>query len=130
MPNTPLKQILLVDDDENLVDALAEFLELAAAVKCYRLRSLSEVKGIWPKISESKPILAILDINLGAGEPSGVEVYHWLNGQGFRGQSFFLTGHAKDHPLVQQAIQIEGIKVFEKPMEIDRIIALVEEAAR
>jgi len=69
---------------------------------------------------------AILDINLGAHQPSGLDVYRWLKNHEYRGRILFLTGHAKDHPLVIEARRIEGVPVCEKPFDIGRLISLLE----
>jgi DNA-binding NarL/FixJ family response regulator len=122
------KTVLLIDDHEALLDSTKEFLELLVKVNCLCFLGLKELASGWADVSKAAPSLAILDINLGAGEPSGVDVYHWLHAQGFQGQIAFLTGHAKDHPLVKQAVQINGVKVFEKPMGIDDLTALVRES--
>jgi DNA-binding NarL/FixJ family response regulator len=116
--NMNKKTVLLIDDHEALLDSTKEFLELLVKVNCLCFLGLKELASGWADVSKAAPSLAILDINLGAGEPSGVDVYHWLHAQ----------GHAKDHPLVKQAVQINGVKVFEKPMGIDDLTALVRES--
>jgi len=125
--NMNKKTVLLIDDHEALLDSTKEFLELVVKVNCLCFRGLKDLTSGWADVSKAAPSVAILDINLGAGEPSGVDVYHWLRAQGFRGQIAFLTGHAKDHPLVKQAVQINDAKVFEKPMGIGDLTALVRE---
>jgi hypothetical protein len=70
--------------------------------------------------------LAILDVNLGGGQPSGVEAYRWLMGQSFAGRIVFLTGHARSFPDVAEAHAL-GVKVLEKPVPISCLLNLLDE---
>jgi hypothetical protein len=72
---------------------------------------------------------AVLDINLGPGEPTGVDAYHWLRSRGFSGRIIFLTGHAASHPLVREARLIGDAVVLEKPTGIDHLSSAIFEAA-
>jgi len=69
--------------------------------------------------------LALIDINLGAGQPSGVEVYRWLRARGFGGRIFFLTGHAMNSPFVAEAVRLGDAQVLSKPIRPDRLIRLL-----
>lgn len=119
-------KLLLVDDDENLLDALGEFFETAVGAKCLMLRGLNDLIARKQDVLDSV-VLAIVDINLGPGEPTGIDVYHWLRENRFPGKIVFLTGHAKDNPLVQEAVSIGETRVFSKPIEVDKLLSLVEE---
>jgi DNA-binding NarL/FixJ family response regulator len=72
---------------------------------------------------------AILDINLGQGEPTGIDAYHWLRSRGFSGRVVFLTGHAASHPLVREARLIGDAVVLEKPTGMDHLSSAIFEAA-
>jgi FixJ family two-component response regulator len=72
---------------------------------------------------------AVLDINLGAGEPTGIDAYHWLRSHGFSGRVIFLTGHAASHPLVREARLIGDAVVLEKPTRIGQLESAIFEAA-
>ena len=127
-----MRKILLVDDDPSLVEALADLLENASTVQCLPLRDMNSVvqheSEILARGPDGTPAfeLAILDINLGSGEPSGIEVYQWLCDHGFGGRVVFLTGHGKNHPQVREAYEISGAKVFEKPQDINKLLSWVE----
>jgi DNA-binding response OmpR family regulator len=69
--------------------------------------------------------LAILDINLGAGSPSGLAGYRWLREHEFAGRVVFLTGHARSHPLVAEASEIGDAVVYEKPMTAAQLRAIM-----
>jgi FixJ family two-component response regulator len=73
---------------------------------------------------------AILDINLGPGQPSGIDAYKWLRNNGYRGRIAFLTGHAGTHPLVIEATRIGDAEIFSKPVDPDQIQTIVAGARR
>jgi hypothetical protein len=61
--------------------------------------------------------LAILDVNLGAGNPSGVDAYRWLKQERFVGRVVFLTGHTHrpqpidpDLTIIYKPASIEGLR--------------------
>jgi FixJ family two-component response regulator len=125
-----MNQIILIDDDENLLNSLGDLLEIAADVRSLRFKGLSELIAKKSEVCRPESILAIVDINLEAGEPNGLDVYRWLRGSEFKGEIIFLTGHAKDHPAVQQASMVGDAQVFEKPMNVDELLAHVERLSR
>ena len=122
-----MQKVVLVDDDENLLGAFAEFLELAAGVKCLAFRGFNELAARKSDVCNGEVSLAILDINLGAGEPSGIDIYRWLREEKFAGKIVFLTGHAEDHPLVRDATTIGDASVFTKPVDIPKLLSLVNQ---
>jgi len=70
--------------------------------------------------------VVILDINLGPDRRSGIDAYAWLRDQGYKGRIVFLTGHASSPPLVVEAQRIGDAEIFAKPIEPDRLRAIVE----
>lgn len=69
--------------------------------------------------------VAILDVNLGEGQPTGVDAYEWLRAHSFAGSVVFLTGHAPTHPAVALAVK-SGARVLAKPIKIDELHALLK----
>jgi FixJ family two-component response regulator len=69
--------------------------------------------------------LAILDVNLGPGEPSGVDIYRWLKRKNYRGKIVFLSGHARTDPHIEEAGRIPGVYFFQKPLPFAQIEALI-----
>ncbi len=121
-----MRKILLVEDDENLLSSLSTFFEMAAGVECVTLMGFGAMMARKAEVLRADVGLAIIDINLGQDEPSGVDVYHWLRENHFSGQIVFLTGHAQDNPLVREATQIGEARVFAKPMDVEKLLALVK----
>ena len=113
----------LLDDDADLLEILAELLQ-EHGCRCLQARSLAELKALAPEVLEAD--VAVLDINLGSGAPTGIDAYTWLMSERFGGRILFLTGHAHAHPLVARAERLQRAAVLDKPIDggilIDRIL--------
>jgi DNA-binding NtrC family response regulator len=113
-----VRRILLLEDDDDLRASLRELLELLGA-QCTAVASVDEMK------QKERDVLgcdvALLDINLGRDVPSGIDGYRWLGSRQFRGSMVFLTGHARSHPLVEEAYRMAGVAVLEKPVTLDAL---------
>jgi FixJ family two-component response regulator len=117
---------VLLDDDVDFREALGELLELYRIT--YRgVGSLAELQEHADYVLSCS--IAILDINLGGGVPSGLDAHRWLLAHGFAGQVAFLTGHAHQTPIVQAATELPGVRVLQKPLSYDQLLALTREPA-
>ncbi|MDB4936723.1 MAG: hypothetical protein JWP87_3695 [Labilithrix sp.] len=124
---SPSRGVLILDDDADLREVLSEMLLASGASSCLAAGGLDELKA---RAREALACdLAILDINLGPGEPSGVDASRWLVGCGFGGRIVFLTGHASSHPLVVEAAQIAHSEILAKPLDGSRLVGLLQEHA-
>jgi DNA-binding response OmpR family regulator len=115
--------VLLVDDDDDLREVLREFLLGEGVVQCVTATSLAEVQSNVAAALAAG--LAIVDVNLGPGQATGVEVCRWLRAQGFAAPIVFLTGHAASDPRVIEALAMANARVLSKPIGIDEITRLV-----
>jgi FixJ family two-component response regulator len=116
-------RVLVLEDDDDLRAILCELLSLSGADACVGARSLEELRH---KSAEALGCeLALLDINLGAGVPSGLDAHRWLKDEGFAGRTVFLTGHARSHPLVREALELTHVQVLSKPIESKVLLELV-----
>lgn len=116
------RRILVLDDDADLRDALTDLLSLFGAA-CLALPSLAAMSAAPADVLACR--LAILDVNLGEGQPTGVDAYEWLRAHAFSGRIAFLTGHAPSHPAVARATA-SGVGVLAKPIESADLRALVD----
>lgn len=116
--------VLFVDDDADLCAVMKDMCRLLGAAECETLTSLAEVEGLGPNIQKFH--LTILDINLGSDQPNGVEVFHWLVDQGYRGRVVFLTGHAHDDPRALAAAAVSRTVVLSKPISTEALRQLIE----
>ncbi len=120
-------KVLLLEDDEDLRDALAELVTRLGGRGCLPLGSVAEL--VEHRDEALACGLAILDINLGAGQPSGLDAHAWLQAQRFAGRTAFLTAHARSHPLVARAASLAGARVYGKPITTLELRQILDGAA-
>jgi ActR/RegA family two-component response regulator len=108
--------VLVVEDDIDLCDTLGLLMDSLGAV-CIKAASLEAVKNL--KLENLD--VAVLDVNLGSGQPSGLDIYHYLCGEFKIFRTIFLTGHMASHPLVQEVKLLRNVKVLSKPVDIEEI---------
>ena len=118
--------VLLLDDDPTLREMMSE-LFLSEGVACISVGSLEEMIAAGARGLACH--LAILDVNLGPGRPSGVDAYRWLKAQSFSGRIVFLTGHARSFIGVAEAHTL-GVAVLEKPMSVEGLLNLLGRDSR
>lgn len=118
------RRVLVLDDDVDFCDLLRMLLETTLdGVECLGMHKLAEL------IAHSAEVMAcelvILDVNLGPGEPSGIDALAWLRANRFGGVIVFLTGHARWHPLLLQQASSSGVRVLEKPVDTTTLLSLL-----
>ena len=119
-----MRRILIVEDDADLALLLSELLTGSGAETCVA-HSLREVQAEATAALECD--LAIIDVNLGPYQPTGVDVASWLRSRSFQGQVVFLTGHARTHPMVAEAAAVPGSRVLAKPIAAEELSLLAAE---
>lgn len=122
-----LDTVLFVDDDEDLREVMQEILARLGVRRVVTAGSLSEVQLRRDDALQCQ--LAILDINLGTNQPSGVNVYEWLEREGFAGRIIFLTGHASNDPRVREAASLNDAYVASKPLSVAQLGGLIDVAS-
>lgn len=120
--------MLFVDDDVDLRELVHDAVTRLGVDDCVLAASLAEVEAQRARVLACS--LAVLDINLGWHDPSGVEVYAWLRQQGFAGKIVFLTGHGDDDPRVREAARIGSVPILLKPIGLGVLATCVSEAFR
>lgn len=120
-----VRRVLVLEDDNDLRTLLCDMLVLSGAESCVSARSFEELGRQREQVAGC--VLALLDVNLGAGRPSGLDAYHWLRENGFTGRTVFLTGHARSHPVLDQARTLADARVMTKPVGAKEVMALVKE---
>jgi DNA-binding response OmpR family regulator len=122
------KRILFLEDDQDLLASYEKLFGLLFNCSTVSAMSVDELR-----VNAATALscdLAFLDINLGYGVESGIDGFHWLRNNGFKGQIIFLTGHARSHPLVQHACTVSGALVFQKPLHMSKARELIEGSNR
>ncbi|GEJ56576.1 response regulator [Anaeromyxobacter diazotrophicus] len=115
--------VLLLDDDADLRFVLSEFVELQCGRRCLTVGSYQELVAAADAVSRCS--VALLDVNLGAGQPTGIDAYRWLVGQAFGGRLYFFTGHARSHPLLAEIEKLGGVQVLSKPLDSDKLMEVL-----
>jgi DNA-binding NtrC family response regulator len=120
-------RILLLDDDDDLRTTMREILMLVdeGSHQCVAVGSFAQLLDWRAKALDTE--LAILDINLGPNEPSGLDAERWLRENGYKGRVVFLTGHARTHPLVVDAARLGNVQILEKPLGLGSLLDMVSE---
>jgi len=116
--------VLYVEDNDDLRELVVELVSVVLKRRCVGVASCEELAALGMKALGCS--VAILDINLGANQRSGIDAYAWLRDHGYTGRIVFLTGHASTHPLVVEAQRIGDAEIFSKPIEPERLRAIVE----
>lgn len=119
-------KVAVLDDSGDLVELICLLLSTTAEADCIGAESVADLKARANEVLATD--LAVLDVNLGPGVPSGIDAYTWLVQQGYQGRIVFLTGHGATHPLVREALALGGVEVLEKPVEVEEILALVKDS--
>jgi DNA-binding NtrC family response regulator len=120
--------VLFVEDDDDLRRLFAKLVAVFLERRCVSVGSFEELVALGQDALSCGT--AIIDINLGPNRASGIDVYAWLRQQGYTGRIAFLTGHARNHPLVVKALQLGDAEVFSKPIDLDRMRCLVDGETR
>ena len=116
--------VLFLEDNDDLRAIVVDLVTAVFKQRCVGLGSYKELVALGNDVLACD--VAILDINLGPNQPSGVDAYTWLRDKGYTGRIVFLTGHAGAHPLVIEAKRIGDAEIFSKPIEPDRLRSIVE----
>jgi DNA-binding NtrC family response regulator len=118
-----LESVLLVDDDEDLRAAMQEVLHDFGVRRLVEAGSLRDVEEHREEALACE--LALVDINLGYGQPTGVDVFEWFEREGFAGRVVFLTGHGSRDPRVQQAAGLTGSQIVSKPLSTADLASVI-----
>jgi FixJ family two-component response regulator len=117
--------VVVLEDDEDLQAVMKYLLTTVAGIEVRCFGSVAQLTTHADEVLDAR--LVFLDVNLGEGKPSGIDAHNWLKQRSFGGESVFLTGHARHHPLVAQATRL-GARFLEKPVDADELIAIVKGA--
>lgn len=111
---------IILDDSEDLKNLMKSYIELSLHSSCAAYGSFLELED--HRIEALSSSAAILDLELGYNQPNGLDAYRWLKANDYHGRIFFLTGHGKSHPLVQEAKKL-GAEIWEKPMSGPKMVS-------
>ncbi|PTQ71127.1 sigma-54 dependent transcriptional regulator [Pseudomonas sp. GV071] len=114
-------QVLLIDDDPHLRQALSQTLDLAGLKVC----SLASAKGLAGQIARDWPGVVVSDIRMPGVD--GLELLSQLHEQDSELPVLLITGHG-DVPLAVQAMRAGAYDFLEKPFASDDLLDSVRRA--
>jgi two-component system C4-dicarboxylate transport response regulator DctD len=114
-------QVLLIDDDPHLRQALSQTLDLAGL----RLLSLADASGLAARIGRDWPGVVVSDIRMPGID--GLQLLEQLHGRDKDLPVLLITGHG-DVPLAVQAMRAGAYDFLEKPFASDALLDSVRRA--
>ena len=120
-PIDPSVQVILIDDDPHLRQALYQTLDLAGL----NVLPLAEANGLAERIGRDWPGVVVSDIRMPGMD--GLELLAQLHGQDPEMPVLLITGHG-DVPLAVQAMRAGAYDFLEKPFASDALLDSVRRA--
>ena len=120
-PIDPRVQVILIDDDPHLRQALFQTLDLAGL----NVVPLAEANGLAERIGRDWPGVVVSDIRMPGMD--GLELLTQLHGQDPELPVLLITGHG-DVPLAVQAMRAGAYNFLEKPFASDALLDSVRRA--
>lgn len=117
-------QVLLVDDERDVTDALMWLLE-SVKIQSRAFNSASDFLAALPRIRG--PMCAVLDLRM--PEMSGLELQQRLVDEGYDIPLIFLTAHG-DVPAAVNAMQVGAIDFVQKPFNPQAFLASINRIVR
>ena len=114
-------QVLLIDDDPHLLQALSQTLDLAGL----KVQALAEAQGVAARLERDWPGVVVSDIRMPGMD--GLELLAQLHGQDPELPVLLITGHG-DVPLAVQAMRAGAYDFLEKPFASDALLDSVRRA--
>ncbi|MDK8380684.1 MULTISPECIES: helix-turn-helix domain-containing protein [unclassified Granulicatella] len=116
--------ILLVDDDRFIIEALREKIRWARLKidNVYAANSLTQAQAI---IKEYPIHLMISDIEMPQG--SGLELLSWVRNENYDIKTIFLTNYA-DFNYAQKAIELQSFEYYLKPINFEKLEFIIQKA--
>ncbi len=114
-------QVILVDDDPHLRQALSQTLDLAGL----KVVALAEAQGLAERIETDWPGVVVSDIRMPGID--GLQLLEQLHGRDSELPVLLITGHG-DVPLAVQAMRAGAYDFLEKPFATDALLDSVRRA--
>lgn len=121
VPLDPTIQVLLIDDDPHLRQALSQTLDLAGL----KVASLGDAKGVADALDPDWPGVVVSDIRMPGID--GLELLRQLHTRDPQLPVLLITGHG-DVPLAVQAMRAGAYDFLEKPFASDDLLDSVRRA--
>ena len=120
-----MAHILILEDDPDLVSSFSDIIRAFSSHVPIGCHSVEELIAKKEEVLKAKK--AFLDVNLGPSQPTGLDAYKWLQENGFSGDIYFLSGHGKSHPFVEEASKVNDVPLLSKPIKVEAFLKIIEE---
>jgi two-component system C4-dicarboxylate transport response regulator DctD len=120
-PLEPHSQVLLIDDDPHLRQALSQTLDLAG----FKVSNLADARGLAARIGSDWPGVVVSDIRMPGID--GLQLLEQLHQQDPQLPVILITGHG-DVPMAVQAMRAGAFDFLEKPFASEDLLASVRRA--
>lgn len=117
-PTAKAATILLVDDEQEIIDLVGEFL----ARRGYRIRTASNGEDALAMIQRDPPDLVLLDVYM--PQMNGVDVLRRLRApmaSASPSVGIILLTASQDEPLLQEALDLGAFDVLSKPVDLNQV---------
>ena len=116
-------RIFIMDDDTSLV----HLLKIALESRGYEVEASASVEGLRSSVMRFRPDVLLLDVYLGSGK-NGLELLEEIKKERSTKQLpvIVMTGFPSSATAVQ-AIKTQAEDYFEKPLDFDRLLEVIEE---
>lgn len=118
-------KVLLVDDNEDMLSLLSLLIQSSFDADTFSVSTEKEVKALSEHFQNFK--IAFIDINLGPGQPDGIDIYDWLRANSFDGPIYFLSDLPTNSPMTKRALKRGDTKILSKPINPDKITSIIRE---
>src|SRR5258708_6282974 len=117
--------VFILEDDPDLTALLEEFFTSHG----FQVMAVASVQSMVEQRHRALGCTtAFLDIELGEGRPDGIDAFRWFKHQHFKGHVYFLTGHGKNHAVLEKlrSLGSEEVDVLAKPISPRLLLNLAQ----
>jgi FixJ family two-component response regulator len=119
-----LRKILILEDDPDLTTTYEKIITILGEGIPIIAHSFDELLDKESEVLSTD--VALLDVSLGSYHKSGLDAHEWLINHGYNKPVFFVTGHAKSHPLVWQACNEGRAQILTKPITMNALLDIIK----
>lgn len=121
MSQGPNNEIIIVDDDPSVRDALSVVFSLEG----YHVTSFADGQSLLTAARARTPSCILLDVHMPGR--SGLDILRELNAQAYGAPIFIISGQG-DIPMAVEAIRNGALDFIEKPFNAETVVSRVREA--
>jgi len=118
-----VRSVLVVDDDSGMAETLADILSVFG----YAVTTANSAAAAVKVVTETRPDLVLMDVRMPG--PSGVEALKTLKALAPQVAVIMMTAFAREN-LAEEARRAAALAVLPKPLDMERLLALLTQVTR